>query len=163
MLPAPPAEVPVCSSTAQLAPKFVAALLQMLALMRAQGYDPVVYETYRTPERQAFLFGFGRTYDDGRGVVTHAPDTTKTWHGYGLAADVISASKEWDAPASFWLALGAAAAKCGLTWGGNWPIIERDKPHVQWGAPMRQTPSDEAVNLKQQGGDAAVWTAVGAS
>jgi len=82
-LPLPPAEVPVQSDIALLAPFFREAVKRVVEDMKAWGYTPQVFETMRTADRQAFLHGFGRTYDDGRGVVTYSQSADDTWHGYG--------------------------------------------------------------------------------
>ena len=44
--------------------------------MKLRGLDAIVAETLRTDERQEFLYGFGRDYDDGRGIVTHSRAAT---------------------------------------------------------------------------------------
>jgi len=155
-----PPEVPVARGLDALAPRFRSALERVLATLTGLGLDPVVVETLRTHERQRFLYGFGRDYDDGRGVVTHSEDADETWHGYGLAADIVSASKRWQAPPAFWAALGRACAREQLAWGGTWQFV--DQPHVQWGPPMRRSPSPRAARLMAAGGPRAVWRAVGA-
>lgn len=159
-LPKPPAEVPADDSLDGLAPKFRAKLLLVLNRLTMQGHPPRVAETLRSDARVKFLHGFGREYDDGRGVVTNATDATKTWHHYGLAADIVHATKAWDADEAFWVALRDAAVAEGLTAGFDWKF--KDKPHVQWGKPMRDGPSAEAVTLLAAGGVEAVWRAVGA-
>ena len=157
-MPDPPHEPPVDKSLDGLAPKFRAEIEALLS--EAHGsFDPVVSESNRTLERQEWLFGFGREYDDGRGVVTQAQDNTTSWHGYGLAVDIISKSKEGDAPTSFWQELGARAMAHGLVWGGSWTKFQ-DRPHVQWGAPMRQAPSQHAADLLADGGMQSVWQEV---
>ena len=169
-LPKPPAEVPVQRSLDGLAPKFRAAIERVLEQMRDNGHDPFVFETLRTEARQSFIFGFGREYDDGRGIVTHSESAIDTWHGYGLAVDIICRRTLWGASRQFWLSLGAACASEGLVWGADWNGNGRtdderfvDRPHVQWGNGMRRSPSSRAVALQQQGGNAAVWAAVGAA
>lgn len=164
-----PAEVPAVRDLAVLAPKFRAAVERVLATMQGLGHDPIVFETLRTHDRQRFLFGFGREYDDGRGVVTFSADADETWHGYGLAVDIISASAQWGAPEAFWGALGRACARERLRWGGDWDMDGdgmderfRDLPHVQWGPPMRRSPSPRAARLVAQSGPPAVWREVGA-
>ena len=42
--------------------------------MADAGHNAKVFETLRTAERQEFLYGFGRQYDDGRGTVTKVQD-----------------------------------------------------------------------------------------
>lgn len=169
-LPAPPAEVPVQRSLDGLAPQFRAAVEQVLAFMRERGHQPTVFETLRTDERQEFLYGFGRTYDDGRGIVTYSEAADDTWHKYGLAADIICAVRRWAATSKFWQDLGEACRKFGLLWGADWNNNGRtdderfiDRPHVQWGSGMRRSPSSRAVALQASGGNAAVWAAVGAA
>lgn len=164
-----PAEVPAVRDLAVLAPKFRAALERVLADLRGLGMDPLVIETLRTHDRQRFLYGFGRDYDDGRGTVTYSADADETWHGFGLAADVISQADRWNAPLAFWEALGRSADRHGLLWGADWDgdgdwRDERftDFPHLQWGPPMRRSPSPRAGRLLALGGPPAVWREVGA-
>lgn len=171
-LPRPPAEVPVQNSLDGLAPKFRLAVLDVLAYMRTLGHEPVVFETLRTEERQAFLYGFGREYADASrpNPVTNSESAVDTWHFYGLAVDIICARTRWGASAAFWQALGAACLNFGLVWGADWNSNGRtdderfvDRPHVQWGNGMRRSPSSRAVTLQATGGNAAVWAAVGAA
>ncbi len=160
-LPAPPPEVPVDDSLDGLAPAFRAKVDELLARMKSKGHDPIVAESTRTNERQTYLYGFGREYDDGRGIVTHSKDADETWHHFGLAVDIISASKGWDASRRFWNDLGTIAAALGLSWGGAWRSF-KDLPHIQLGSPMRQSPSPRAARLLADGGLPAVWAEVGA-
>ena len=155
--------MPPTRSLDSVAPKFKAKLQRMLTNLHAQGKDAFIFEALRTGPRQKFLWGFGRSYDDGRGVVTHAEDCNTTWHCFGLAVDVVSESMGWEAPESFWNAVGAAAEAEGLVWGGRWAGAQKDRPHVQWGAPMRGRPSDRARALRASGGLPAVWHEVGAA
>lgn len=161
-LPAPPKEVPRDNSLAGLAPRFRAALNRAVAAHRAAGHDPLIYETTRTNARQRWLYGFGRDYDDGRGQVTNSKNVDHTWHGFGLAVDVISASQGWNPPDAFWHDLRVAVEEEGLAWGGDW-IHMRDLPHIQWGAPMRRSPSVRAAQLRDSGGLETVWKEVGAA
>lgn len=153
-----PIEPPRQHDLSVCAPLFASAVTGVLAALSAQGFDPIVYEAVRSDERQVWLYGFGRDYDDGRGIVTHAQTTTNGWHGYGLAADIISAAHGWDSGA-FFDALRIAAESHGLTSGSSWRM--QDRPHVQWGK-CRTTPSPEAAQLIANGGLSALWEAVGA-
>jgi len=164
-----PVEVRAMRDLAVLAPKFRAALERVLATVRGLGHNPVVVETLRTSKRQRYIYGFGRSYDDGRGIVTHSADYDETWHGYGLAADVVCGDAFWAAGDEFWSALGRACAREGLRWGGDWngdgdSRDERflDRPHIQWGPPMRRSPSPRAARIVADGGLPAVWREVGA-
>lgn len=161
-LPRPPvAEPPRIATVAGLAPQFRRAVEQVMDDMRAQGWKPRIFETIRTNERQAYLYGFGRDYDDGRGPVTKAPTADRGWHFFGLAVDVVEDdATPWKAPQAFWQALGASAERHGCTWGGRWKTV--DLPHIQWGK-CRVSPSYRARSLYAQGGMEAVWKAVGAA
>jgi peptidoglycan L-alanyl-D-glutamate endopeptidase CwlK len=161
-LPSPPPEVAVDRSLDELAPVFRMKVDELLFRMKSKGHDPIVAESVRTNERQTYLYGFGREYDDGRGIVTHSKDADETWHHFGLAVDIISESKQWDASPRFWNDLGANAIALGLSWGGAWRSF-KDLPHVQWGSPMRQSPSPRAARLLADGGLPAVWAEVGAT
>jgi peptidoglycan L-alanyl-D-glutamate endopeptidase CwlK len=169
-LPAPPAEVPVERSVQGLAPQFRAAVDRVLDRMRADGHDPMVFETLRSDDRQQFIYGFGRDYDDGRGIVTHSESAADTWHGYGLAVDIVCRRTLWGASKQFWIALGVACRHEGLVWGADWNNNGRtdderfvDRPHVQWGNGMRRSPSSRAQQLMASGGYHAVWQVVGAA
>lgn len=151
-----PAEPPRIHSLDDCAPQFAAAVEQVLLAVP----NAVVFESLRTDERQAWLYGFGRDYDDGRGLVTHAETAENGWHFFGLAVDIIHQRKEWDAGDAWFTSLGEAYEAHGLTWGGRWKM--RDLPHGQHGK-CRTTPSDEARSLYRSGGNEAVWDAVGAS
>ena len=151
-----PREVPVESSLAGLAPRVAAAVTRIVARMEAEGHRPRVFETLRTIERQAFLYGFGRDYDDGRGIVTKVRDARRGMHYYGLAVDIVeNDATPWTAPQAFWNALGAAAKAEGMAWGGNWKFL--DLPHIQWGGAPTTPPASWAVMTPE-----AVWAKVGA-
>lgn len=154
-----PKEPPRSADVSRCAPRFAEKIARVIQRMEQQGYDPIVYEAGRSEERQVWLHGFSREYDDGRGCVTHAATAFKAWHIYGLAVDIISRSKGWDAPDGFWACLRTEAEAEGLEAGAKWKMA--DKPHVQW-APMRTTPSDHAKELYDAEGVEAVWKEVGA-
>lgn len=141
------------------APKFAAAVMAVLHDLQEAGFDPIVYESLRIDERQSWLDGFGRAYDDGRGIVTNAQSTLYSWHGFGLAVDIVSEAHGWDS-SKFFDALGGFATVQSLEWGGHWKV--RDLPHVQWGG-MRESPSDLARQLYADAGMRAVWREVGAA
>ena len=154
-----PPEPPRQSSLAVVAPAFRVKVERVCAALMAKGYDPLVFETLRTKERSDWLYGFGRDYDDGRGVVTHIAPDQHSWHFYGLAADIISASRGWNAADAFWTDLPLAAEAEGLASGARW--ASQDKPHVQWWVEgMHTSPSEHAEALYSVGGLEAVWRAV---
>lgn len=105
-------------------------LLVVFKLMHDQhGYDMVLLEGYRSPERQAQLAALGQQ-------VTRA-GAFESFHQFGLAADcafmrdgriVISEQDAW--AASGYALYGEVARSVGLTWGGGWASI-KDFGHVE--------------------------------
>jgi hypothetical protein len=92
---------------------------------RQMGIDLMIYETYRSQDRQQALFNNGATKLRAVGV-----------HHYGLACDivrVVGGEPSWKGDFSF---LGQLAHSSGLIWGGDWgaPNIKHsfvDSVHVQ--------------------------------
>lgn len=156
-LPPPPPEPVVITDTTHLAPAFQVKVGRILMALDAAGWHPVVRESLRSTERAAWLYGFGRDYDDGRGIVTNAQTADKTWHHYGLAVDLGDKRYEGGSePQQFFRDLGDACLREGLTWGGQWKM--RDLPHVQWYCNgMHVSPSDHAAALLASDGVDAVW------
>lgn len=143
-----PPEPPVIRSLDGLAPKFREALLSVFP-----GFDEkYVSESLRTDARQEWLYGFGREYDDDRGIVTNAPTGDAGWHKFGLALDF---------KASGLVRSNAIALRgAGLSLGLDWPRFV-DPPHIQAGPPMRQSPSAQAAAIFSDGGFEALWKEVG--
>lgn len=140
-----------------LAPKMEDAVLATLAECRERGIEAVVYESYRERATAEAYYRRGRTQIPPTRVVTHAPNELYSWHGYGLAVDIVHATKGWKAGESWFALVGEIGKRHGLKWGGDW--TEPDLPHLQWGR-CRATPSDEARRLYREGGLVAVWRAV---
>ncbi len=109
--------------------EFMQRLLLTFKMMKERhGYEMVLIEGYRSPERQAQLFSQG-------GHVTQAP-ANMSYHQYGLAADaafmrqgriVISERDPWVMEA--YVRYGEIAEELGLVWGGRWKM--RDYGHVE--------------------------------
>lgn len=101
------------------------AVAAIIADAKAGGIDLMIFETYRSQERQGRLFDQGATQLQNVGV-----------HHYGLAGDlvkVVRGEPSWDGDFGF---LGRLAKKHGLIWGGDWgspdkPHSFRDYDHVQ--------------------------------
>jgi peptidoglycan L-alanyl-D-glutamate endopeptidase CwlK len=144
----------------RLAPKFRAAVEQALVFCKQDGLDAVVYEAYRSDELQALYFARGRTQVPPTDTVTNASSNLFSWHGYGLAVDVIHAKQHWDAPRAWFETVARWFRQCGCRWGGEW--TKPDLPHFQWGL-CKPSPSHVARELIASGGVQAVWDAVGAS
>jgi peptidoglycan LD-endopeptidase CwlK len=158
-LPKPPRDVPMDRDLSKLAPGIRRRVEKVVKAMEARGHDPIVVEAFRTDARQTHLFGFGRKYDDGRGIVTKAPDASRTQHGYGLAVDIISRSKGYNAPAAFWAALAEEAERVGMAAGLRWKF--KDSPHIQVGAPAPVSPTAQDRADRKAGNLRAVWARYG--
>lgn len=107
-----------------LKPEFRQKLLTVFNTMKTQyGYQMVLIEGYRSPERQNMLAKLG-------GHITNAK-AFQSYHQYGLAADcafyrdgklIISEKDPW-AMEGYRL-YGAVAESVGLTWGGQWKMMD---------------------------------------
>jgi peptidoglycan L-alanyl-D-glutamate endopeptidase CwlK len=99
-------------------------------------------------------------------TVTGAPDNLSSWHGYGLAVDVISRRYYWSPPeGQKWFVKVAGIFKAVETdgvkrikWGGDWKK-RPDPPHFQW-AECPASPSQENREMILDKGVEAVWSAV---
>ena len=97
----------------------------IIAAAEEQGFDLMIFETYRSQERQEQLFLQGATQLRRVGV-----------HHFGLACDIVrsvNGEPSWKGDFSI---VGQLAESAGLVWGGNWgnPNIHHnfiDQPHVQ--------------------------------
>jgi len=144
----------------RLAPAFRDAVEHAIADCQMRGLDAYVYEAYRSPELQALYYARGRTIVPPTKPVTYAATNLQSWHGYGLAVDVISRSQTWNRPDAWFAQVAESFTKFGCRWGGEWK--QRDLPHFQWGL-CKPSPSDAARTLLAAGGFDAVWEELGAS
>ncbi|MDB4893157.1 MAG: hypothetical protein JWL61_5012 [Gemmatimonadetes bacterium] len=144
-----------------LAPLFARAVVASIEECHANGLDAFVFETLRSNALAAVYYARGRPpsheYPE---PVTNAPDASWSWHGYGLAVDVISASKEWDAGDAWFTQVAAIFATHGCDWGGTWK--HPDRPHFQWGR-CRPSPSIISRRLHAEGHIQDVWRLVRAA
>ena len=107
----------------------------ILNRMRARGFDPQVWETYRTQERQWYLYGKGRTaaqlkkaHVDVKYAQPSLAVVTKTLeslHRKRKAADIVSKSRLWNWP-EFYVALKQEAEREGMH------TLGFEGCHVEW-------------------------------
>ncbi len=112
-----------------LVPAFAAQLAALLLALRKRGYEPVLFEARRTPERQAWLFGVGRTHSLNRKPVTW---TLRSRHLSGRAADIIEKRTLWG-DRKFFVALKAEALKLGLRDCAGGVTFAKESCHVEYG------------------------------
>lgn len=156
-----PAVAPrVVRSLDVLAPKFAAAVRAALADANAAGLDATVFESRRSRELAVLYYARGRTVKPPERTVTNAPDETYSWHGYGLAVDVISLSSAWNKPPEWFAQVAEHFKRHGCRWGGEWK--QKDWPHFQWGR-CKPSPSDRARQLLASAGLPAIWHEVNAA
>lgn len=108
-----------CADLALLEPVTRAAVLAIQADAAALGRPLLVFETYRSQERQALLFAQHATQLKNVGV-----------HHFGLACDLVCLVDGEPSWKPSYLYLGTLAAKHGLVWGGSWSGF-KDMDHVQ--------------------------------
>lgn len=123
------------NSLSQLHPQFRQALSVLLDKTAAEGRPFKVFEAFRTPERQRWLYEQGRSRAGG--IVTNAKPW-ESFHQYGLAVDLVlfvngqwTWSSEGDLGAH-WKRLPELAKAAGLrtlTW---------EAPHVEWPVALRE-------------------------
>lgn len=152
--PPAPAPVPITQPSARqsdlalLHPRFRQAVAGLLASLAQAGAPFRVFESYRTPERQKWLYDQGRTRPGS--IVTKAPPW-RSMHQYGLAADlVLFIDGQWSwrdsGPlAAHWALLRQHAAAAGLR------TLSWEAPHVEWPVSLE----DAAGPTLMASGDAA--------
>lgn len=155
----------VNSDLALLAPEFGAAVTTALGACNSAGLEAMVYEGFRSLERQAWLYAQGRTRDGP--IVTYASSNLTSWHGYGLAVDIVHRERFWEpfgkdaARNEAWFKqVSEIFKKHGCNWGGDWS--KPDTPHMQWGR-CTASPTEGVRELMTTKGVRAVWDALAAS
>jgi len=156
----------------EINPEFAERVERMVADLQAQGFDVLVFEGHRSIERSDRLHCQGRpesSYCTSRGIPTggeriKAAPGGSSWHNYGLAVDLVpknsNGDPSWPDEHPIWDAIGEAAERQGLVWGGA-----GDRPHVEY-HPGEGDGFASAGPLRpvyEEGGLEAVWEAVGAT
>lgn len=101
--------------------------LEFLRICKEQGLNVRITETYRTQERQNWLYSQGRTRE-GKKVTW----TTRSYHTTRRAFDICRNEKgrEYDDSDGFFRKCAEIAKRLGLTCGYYWTNYQ-DKPHIQ--------------------------------
>lgn len=96
-----------------LSPFFADRVAKAVAHCYQLGYPVEVFEGYRSPERQDWLYAQGRTRD---GKVVTKARAWESWHQFGLACDIallINGKWSWDFDA-------AKVSQCFIDQGLEW-------------------------------------------
>ncbi|OBU49635.1 hypothetical protein A9K76_10305 [Stenotrophomonas maltophilia] len=161
--PPPPPEVFTTAEVRRLRPEIVTAdrkwdqidpdlqqrVLAIYEVMRRQyGYEMVLIEGYRSPQRQAELMAGGKATRAG---------AWQSCHQYGLGVDsapIRDGKLQWDMEDPWtrrgYFLYGELAEQAGLDWGGNWRSI-KDYVHVEMKDRCRAARVAKREELSRQG------------
>jgi peptidoglycan L-alanyl-D-glutamate endopeptidase CwlK len=103
----------------QLHPSMQALAVEFMALCYFRGLHVLIYETYRSPERQMELYKKGYSKLKKGGM-----------HEYRVAFDAVFKGNEPWGEKHPWEKLGQVGKDIGLYWGGDWRSFQ-DRPHFQ--------------------------------
>ena len=119
-----------CDDINQLHPYVKELAEKLLYEAKKQGLNVKIIDTYRSKERQDYLYAQGRTRP-GK-IVTNASGKDMTsYHNWRLAFDCIQNVKGAEYDSTFLNKLGKIGQKIGLEWGGGWSGF-KDAPHFQY-------------------------------
>lgn len=135
-----------CRDISELTPTAQKACNLFLEKCKTSGLNVLITETYRSHERQNYLYEQGRT----------RPGNKVTWtknsrHTSRRAWDICQnvKGKEY-ADSGFFKACGRIAKELGITWGGTWK--QADTPHFEistdWVLPKEETEMTEQERKK---------------
>ncbi|ONI37630.1 hypothetical protein AN639_12785 [Candidatus Epulonipiscium fishelsonii] len=118
---------------------------------KKQNVHIFITETYRSQERQDYLYGIGRTHSLSKKKVTW---TKKSVHTNKMAWDIAVSPPNNLYDTKILNQAGEIARKMNITWGGNWKVV--DNVHFQvdknWKLPIQNQCSwgNEEINQAMQ-------------
>lgn len=127
----------------KLLPCFQPVVQLLLEGISKHGFSPILHETYRTPERAAFL----AKDPDGNGP-KQAPGIVDSMHCHGAAVDIICGKHNWDCrkhKCRFFEVACEVSTELGLHCGALWR--HPDSPHHQ-AIPATPAMQDKLRGLK---------------
>ena len=124
-----------CRDTKELTPQAQKACALFMERCKAKGLNVLITETYRSQERQDYLYQQGRTRAGKVVTWTH-----NSRHTSRRAWDVCKQVKGQEySDATFFKQCGEIAAELGITWGGIWKSSP-DTPHFEIGIDWKEPP-----------------------
>jgi len=132
-----------------LHPKIQPFLEEAISQCSSNGYAITLTETYRTPERQDFLYAQGRT--TAGDIVTNARGM-ESMHNYGLAVDIM-VNKNFLVKDE----VGCIFENLGFEWGAKWKSIQ-DFPHFQMTFNLKLS---DLKKIHSESGLSGVWSSIG--
>lgn len=134
-----------CRDISELTPTAQKACNLFLEKCKTSGLNVLITETYRSQERQNYLYEQGRT----------RPGNKVTWtknsrHTSRRAWDICQnvKGKEY-ADSGFFKACGQIAKELGITWGGTWK--QADTPHFEIDTNWTEQKEDNAMTQQERG------------
>lgn len=119
-----------CRDLNELHPKVKELAEKLIEECEKQGIKIGISETYRTKERQDYLYAQGRTRSGN--IVTYVRGSDmRSYHQWRLAFDVYHNVKGKEYDSAVLKKVGAIGLKLGLEWGGSWSGFQ-DTPHFQY-------------------------------
>ncbi len=133
-----------CRDINELTPAAKRACMRFLERCEERGLKVRITETYRSQERQNYLYEQGRTRK-GK-VVTW---TKNSRHTSRRAWDICQnvKGKEY-ADSGFFKACGQIAKELGITWGGTWK--QADTPHFEIDTNWTESKEDNAMTQQER-------------
>ncbi len=125
----------VCRDISELTPSAQTACRNFLNQCRQSGLKVRITETYRSQERQDYLYEQGRTRSGKIVTWTHRSRHTSR-RAWDICKDV---KGEEYTDSNFFAMCGEIAKKLGITWGGTWK--QADTPHFE--IPENREPKKE--------------------
>ena len=114
-----------CRDISELTPNAQKACNLFLEECKKQGLNVLITETYRSQERQNYLYSQGRTRKGS--ILTW---TKKSRHTSRRAWDICKNLKGHEyTDTNFFIKCGEIARSLGITWGGDWSTP--DRPHFE--------------------------------
>ena len=133
-----------CRDINELTPAAKRACTRFLERCEERGLKVRITETYRSQERQNYLYEQGRT----------RPGNKVTWtknsrHTSRRAWDICQnvKGKEY-ADSGFFKACGQIAKELGITWGGTWKQV--DTPHFEIGGSWTEQKEDNTMTQQER-------------
>ena len=126
-----------CRDTKELSAQAQKACALFMARCKAKGLNVLITETYRSQERQDYLYQQGRTRPGKKVTWTH-----NSRHTSRRAWDICKNVKGQEySDSNFFKQCGEIAKELGITWGGTWQSSP-DTPHfeidVDWKEPIKE-------------------------
>lgn len=131
-----------CRDTKELSAQAQKACALFMERCKAKGLNVLITETYRSQERQDYLYQQGRTRPGKKVTWTH-----NSRHTSRRAWDICKNVKGQEySDSNFFKQCGEIAKELGITWGGTW-TSSPDTPHFEISADWKE-PKQKDKELK---------------